>query len=192
MGISFSRMRKLLLLNIQIPATAELIRSLAAFLQSCINPNIALTTNKTLEQNMKTFWNEEHPLSAISNYLTSSLMPLSGKCNTLQGELFRASSEISYDWFNNGWGRNNWSGAVVFLQKHFKDLPDPKSFDKLYSLLSEVYYFSHGQSTVWLEDDRAEVLVTTIHEIVVQAILENPVPIPNEKDMWDYSEDEPT
>jgi len=136
------------------------------------------------------FWDKTHPLSAKAEELFEQLVPGSGNCETLQGELLRASSKIGYDWYNNGWGCNNWSGAVIFLRDHIADLPimapDAKS-DEFHSALREVHGYSHGEPAD-IGDHRADQLVTTIHEYVVAKILANPTPIPNDKDMWDFGE----
>lgn len=141
---------------------------------------------------LATFWDETHPLSAAYQELSNKLIPEEGKCETLQGEFLRASNKISWDWFNNGWGCNNWSGAVVFLKKFFKELPvqpDAEVLTKLKKELNYVYEYSHGEPPP-VDDDRADIAVTTIHEIVVQAIIDNPEPILNTRDMWDFSEDD--
>lgn len=140
--------------------------------------------------NIPNFWSQTHPLANKSEELFEQLVPASGNCTTLQGELLRASSKIGYDWYNNGWGCNNWSGAVVFLRDHIADLPimhaDAKS-DEFHNALREVYQYSHGEPAD-ISDGRADQLVTTIHEYVVSKVLANPTPIPNDKDMWDFSE----
>lgn len=136
------------------------------------------------------FWDQTHPLSKKAEELYEALVPDSGNCTTLQGELLRASSKIGYDWYNNGWGCNNWSGAVIFLRNHIADLPilapDANS-DEFHNALREVHGYSHGEPAD-ISDERADRLVTAIHEYVVQKILANPDPIPNEKDMWDFGE----
>lgn len=141
---------------------------------------------------LATFWDNTHPLSEASEALYDKLVPEDGNCPTLQGELLRASTKISWDWFNNGWGCNNWSGAVVFLQKSFKELPvqtDAEVLTKLKQQLSYVYEYSHGQPSP-KNESRADLAVTTIHEIVVQAVLDNPEEILNTRDMYDFSEED--
>lgn len=136
------------------------------------------------------FWDKTHPLANKAEELFEQLVPGSGNCETLQGELLRASSKIGYDWYNNGWGCNNWSGAVIFLRDHIADLPvmapDAKS-NEFHNALREVHEYSHGEPAD-ISDERADQQVTTIHEYVVAKILANPTPISNDKDMWDFGE----
>jgi hypothetical protein len=152
--------------------------------------------NKRTEQKMAkelaTFWDKTHPLSAQNDKLFKTLVPSSGACKTLQGELLRASCKISYDWFNNGWGCNNWSGAVLFLNQYFKELPVQPTAAKLAAFnksLNRVYDFSHGERVKGRITDRsAEKHVTKIHEIVVETLLANKDAIANSVDMWDLKE----
>ena len=140
--------------------------------------------------NVPNFWDKTHPLAEKAEALFEQLVPNSGNCETLQGELLRASSKIGYDWYNNGWGCNNWSGAVIFLRDHIADLPilapDANS-SEFHNALRSVHEYSHGEP-VSINDELADRWVTTIHEYVVAKILANSTPIPNEKDMWDFSE----
>lgn len=76
-----------------------------------------------LAKRIANFWDGDHPLTEIAKAKHSELVPMSGNCQTFQGELLRCSSRIEYDWYNNGWGCNNWSGAVMFLTNKFRELP---------------------------------------------------------------------
>lgn len=142
-------------------------------------------------QDIPNFWDKTHALSDKSEELYEQTVPGVGLCETLQGELLRASSKIGYDWYNNGWGCNNWSGAVIFLRDHIGRLPDGRYLeplrDEFHNALQEVHQFSHGEPAD-ISSARADLLVTTIHEYVVSKILANPTPIPNTLDMWDFSE----
>lgn len=138
------------------------------------------------------FWDGNHPLTEKSNGLYDDLVPDEGNCGSLQGELLRASTKISWDWFNNGWGCNNWSGAVIFLREMTAQLPNRpavETMDKLANLLSYAYEYSHGQPAP-RNEERAEEVVTGIHEIIVQAIIDNPELVPNIHDMYDFSEED--
>jgi len=65
-----------------------------------------------------TFYNSKNPMSAAYERLYAKLVPQCGKCDTVEGELLRASSRIYHDYYNNGFG-NNWSGALNYLDQHF-------------------------------------------------------------------------
>jgi len=118
------------------------------------------------------FWNHKHPLSAKYEELYEQQVPDSGGASTVVGELLRAASRIGYDWYNNGWGCNNWSGAVNYIRKHMNELPlEADVIRKLNHELDYVYEYSHGEPAPH-DEDRAEFAITTITEIVVQGILD--------------------
>ena len=50
----------------------------------------------------KTYWNEQGIYQEEYNKLYEQLVPSSGSAKTLNGELIRAISRLSYDYFNNG------------------------------------------------------------------------------------------
>lgn len=136
------------------------------------------------------FWDKSHPLSIAANSQYDALVPSMGKCSTLQGELLRASSKIGYDWYNNGWGCNNWSGAVVFLRKNASVLSFKRTVeerDAFEKALNVVHDHSHGES-VSITADEAERVCTVIHEFVVQNNIDNPELKLNMVDMLDLRE----
>lgn len=139
------------------------------------------------------FWDNDHPLASQAQELYAKLVPDVGNCPTLQGELLRAANKIAYDWYNNGWGCNNWSGAVAFIRALFGKLPNQPPEQKqarLLRALSEADQYSTGASTDFLTDASAIDIVTDIEEIIVQAILDNPEPIVNTCDMYDFQRSE--
>lgn len=141
---------------------------------------------------LATFWNDKHPLTAQANALFDALVPDSGYCSTVVGELLRASTKISYDWFNNGWGCNNWSGAVVFIRQNYKALQlSEENVKRLKQALSYVIEYSHGEPSP-KNEDRADENVTTIHEIIVQGIIDTPFYAwkANTQDMYELSEED--
>lgn len=136
------------------------------------------------------FWDKTHPLSADADRLFEQLVPSSGSCTSLQGELVRAASKIGYDWYNNGWGCNNWSGAVVFLERYAAVVSGKRTKEEtelFERALAVVRDYSHGES-VDISDPRAERMVTIIHAYVVQGCLDMPVLIPTVLDMWELQE----
>jgi len=140
---------------------------------------------------VKTFWDQNHPLSEQSEALYNKLVAGSGNSDSLQGELLRASMKINYDWFNNGWGCNNWSGAVRFIQEKFKTLtkqPEKAVVDELMKELDFVLGYSHGESHDLEFGGSTCASVTKIHEIIVKAIFVNHQLIENTEDMYEYQE----
>lgn len=140
-----------------------------------------------------TFWNEQHPLSQKAQELFEKLVPGDGYSDSLQGELLRASMRINYDWFNNGWGCNNWSGAVNFIETNFTklpNLPDDMFVQQLMKELHFVHQYSHGEPCNYRHGGTVCTTVTKIHEIIVNAVLANPKLIANKEDMFDYQEED--
>lgn len=138
------------------------------------------------------FWNQKHPLSSVASELFDKLVPDVGHCGTLQGELLRASNKILWDWYNNGWGCNNWSGAVKFIASYLHTLPIkplPMELASLDRALNIVHEYSHGEPC-HISDETADDLVTTIHEIIVATLINNPVGIHNPCDMYDLQEED--
>lgn len=136
------------------------------------------------------FWDQTHPLSADNERLFEQLVPGSGNCATLQGECLRAASKIGYDWYNNGWGCNNWSGAVVFLREHAMILAAKRTEQERAEFLKALRFcdnFSHGER-VTCSDEDADKEVTVIAAFVTQCCLDNPEPIVNTLDMLDFRE----
>jgi len=152
-----------------------------------------MTNGVEADKEYPDFWNGKHPLAEKAEELYNKLVPAVGKADSVVGELLRASSRIGYDWYNNGWGCNNWSGAVSFISKNVRDHLELTNdeFLKLEHELNYVYEYSHGEPAPHNED-RANVAVTTIHELVVQGIL-NTSPVdwmPNDGDMFDLQEED--
>lgn len=136
------------------------------------------------------FWDQTHPLSADYERLFEQLVPVNGKCETLQGECLRAATKIGYDWYSNGWGCNNWSGAVVFLREHAMVLAAKRSEEERAEFIAALRFcdnFSHGER-VTCRDEDADKKSTVITAFVTQCCLDNPERIVNTLDMWDFSE----
>lgn len=141
---------------------------------------------------IKNFWDNTHPLAEIASAKYDELVPARDHCASLQGELIRASTRIGYDWYNNGWGCNNWSGAVQFILARFSNLPNQPSAEIIADLrknLAIVADYSHGEPC-HINDDLADEVVTKIHEIIIQAVIDNPELIANTTDMFSYQEED--
>lgn len=139
---------------------------------------------------MKTFWNNKHELCEESERLGSELMPISGNCETIEGELYRASSRLSYDYYNNGFC-NNWSGALEFLARH--DMVTVRE----HSVLCPYRFGNLYESDMgFYEDDcPLQQALVAIHERVIERVLEkegNLTPNTQNVDMFDFQERAPS
>ncbi len=66
---------------------------------------------------MGSYWNHDGRHQRTYLKLHAKLVPASGRCDTLEGEMLRAASKLYHEAYNNGWG-NNLSGPANFLRKH--------------------------------------------------------------------------
>jgi len=64
------------------------------------------------------FWNNDHELSAEFSRIWEQYIPMKGATEYTETELLRAANRIIYDWYNNGWGVNNKTAELEFLQEH--------------------------------------------------------------------------
>lgn len=124
----------------------------------------------------RNYWNHNGRHQKAYNSLNSALVPSSGACETVEGELLRAVSKIYYDAYNNG-GGNNVSGPLCFLKEK---LPGFKS--EWFSAIEEPAHGNGGYSKAdygILE----EMTDTTIRYVKSK----NGKYTPNEDDMWNFS-----
>lgn len=129
-----------------------------------------------------TYWNGKGKFQAQYNECLDKLVPDSGKCDTLAGELVRAASRLSYDFYNNGMG-NNTSGALNFLQQNSAISQD---------VYSTIYEYTRGRFYDGNYDGDA--LQLAIEKCVNQTmgmITSNPhlMSVENTKDMFDLEDD---
>lgn len=113
------------------------------------------------------FWNNSSVLSEDYNRLQEKLVPTSGKCDTLEGELLRASSRIYYDYYNNGFG-NNWSGAYNFLDLYLGLKASEQKLLKRYSIGK----ICKRTNVMYTENDEVATALEEIGERVVRYVLE--------------------
>ena len=71
---------------------------------------------KTYAIGATSFWAGNHINQGKYDALYSVLVPDSGNCETIEGEMLRAASRLQYDFWNNGMC-NNTSGAANFLKQ---------------------------------------------------------------------------
>jgi len=131
----------------------------------------------------KTYWNNQGKFQAEYDRMVEELMPASGNCATVAGEMIRSVSRLGYDFYNNGMG-NNTSGAANFLRE--KGAIDPETY-------ATIYAYTRGQ--VYRGRYNGDALHTAIERAVdqtVEMILRNPTLLTqdNSEDMFDYEDAE--
>ena len=87
------------------------------------------------------------------------LIPWEGKCDTFKGELWRATTKIYWDYYNNGFG-NNWEAPAAFLMDHVA-LPD--------AVKNMFYECARGNMGNDQYDSEIELMVDTVIEAVRDA-----------------------
>jgi len=84
---------------------------------------------------MGTYWEESGLYQAQYNEMFDKLIPSSGKCKTLGGEILRAVTRLYHDGYNNGF-LNNTSGALNFLRYEWTNPYRVNGLGPVFSLLS--------------------------------------------------------
>ena len=135
----------------------------------------------------QTFRSGKSPLSSEYERLFAMLVPAEGKCNTVEGELLRASSKIYHDYYNNGFG-NNWSGAYKFLDVHFGLKTSERKILHKYAKGK----IAPRNDAQYSSDDKIAATLESLAERLMIAILDverrgNGF-TPNNEDMWDYTD----
>ena len=112
------------------------------------------------------------------------LVPSSGKCDTLAGEMIRAATRLCYDFYNNGMG-NNTSGAIRFLESKYVFADNLDIFDTIYEYTRGKVY--HGG----YNGDQFQLAIEKMIDLTIEKIKElDAESISNEEDMFDYEEPE--
>ena len=130
-----------------------------------------------------TYWNGKGKFQNEYNQMMDELVPVSGNCDTLAGELVRSASRLGYDFYNNGMG-NNTSGALNFL-KHHSAIDD--------DVYDTIYEYTRGR--LYNGNYNGDVFHYAIERMIDQTmamIVNNPVllTIKNTEDMFDYEEED--
>jgi hypothetical protein len=128
-----------------------------------------------------TYWDQKGKFQAEYNRMSAELMPASGACDTVAGELIRSVSRLGYDFYNNGMG-NNTSGAVNFLRK--KGAIDPETYRSIYPYTTGALYRGDYNG------DALQVAIERAVDMTVEMILRNPqlMSMPNLEDLFDYQD----
>ena len=130
---------------------------------------------------MNNYWNETGKNQAEFDRLLT-LMPASGNCETVAGEMIRAANKLGYDYWNNGMG-NNTSGAVNYLDSR-------GVFDEdRANLFGKIYEYTRGKLPY---HDEFEQHINDMIDMTVEYILAHPEleTQANTEDMFDYEEPE--
>lgn len=126
-------------------------------------------------QTSPTYYNETGKHQKDFEFL-HKLVPDSGPSKFLIGEIARAITRISYDYYNNGFG-NNWTGAYYFLEEHTNLDPKVAAFLREYA----------GGKTIELENWSAAILEKMCNDAIEFAMAHDNPRTPNPNDMLDYS-----
>jgi hypothetical protein len=116
------------------------------------------------------YWDNTGRYEVEANEL-QTLIPAMGQCATHKGELWRATTKIYWDYYNNGFG-NNWEAPAAFLMDHV-ELPVA-----VQRMLCECARGNMGND---LYDVEIEQMVDTVIEF-----LRDKEDWPNNKDMWTW------
>jgi hypothetical protein len=130
-----------------------------------------------------TYWNDKGKYQ--SDYANLwELVPSSGKCDTLAGEMIRAATRLCYDFYNNGMG-NNTSGAIRFLESKCVFSNNLDIFQTIYEYTRGRLY--HGG----YNGDQLQLAIEKMIDLTIEKIKElDAESISNEEDMFDYEEPE--
>ena len=140
------------------------------------------------ESSVASFIDDKHPLDPAYKDLWDRLVPSTGKCDTIEGELLRAASRIYHDYTCNGFG-NNWTGALRFLDEEIglkKSIRDAlKRYANCRICKGGDYMYVEGKDPILAALDQ---LMETV-VILVMAKDKDPVSFtPNTRDMLDLNE----
>ena len=122
-------------------------------------------------------------MSATFERIFAELVPQSGKCDTVAGEMLRAAGRLRHDFYNNGMG-NNTSGALKFLRE--KSAIDRELFDYVLPYTTGRLY--QGK----YENDLFHIAIDRIVEMTTKMVTFNPqlMAMENTEDMFDYSDED--
>ena len=91
-------------------------------------------------------------MSATFERIWEELVPREGNCDTVAGEMIRATGRLRYDFYNNGMG-NNTSGALKFLRE--KGAIDKELFDYVLPYTTGRTYSGNYENDLFPHRDRS-------------------------------------
>lgn len=128
-----------------------------------------------------TYWNNKGKHQETYSLLCEALIPDSGNCNTVAGEMLRSSTRLAYDFYNNGMG-NNTSGAANFLQNN--NVINTETYQVIYEYTRGVIYRGSYNG------DALQVAIESMIDQTIEYIIANPhlITEPNTTDMFEFEE----
>jgi hypothetical protein len=114
------------------------------------------------------------------------LVPGSGMCDTIEGEMLRAISKIYYDYYNNGFG-NFWDKPLAFLKQNASEYDLDKSDLSLLSPYAKGRVFRPEYNSA---QGRAMTMALErlTNRVVKHILAKGKAMTPNEEDMWGNNE----
>lgn len=130
-----------------------------------------------------TYWNSNGRFQNEYQKLYTELVPNSGNCSTVEGELLRATCKLYYDYYNNGMC-NNTSGPARFLAKKLEQVATPEINEYLLQIYNE-------SNTGGYTSANLDAPLEFVCDFVIEVILnKNGNYQANSEDMYDYQEDD--
>jgi hypothetical protein len=132
-----------------------------------------------------TYWNDRGKYQKEYDELCEKLVPTSGKCDTVAGEILRAASKLLWDFNNNGVGWNNTSGALNYLIA--KKVVNSEEVEEIYPCTRKIVF-----GDVESINKKMYPVVNAIVDRACEFIHNNPVVITekNTEDIWNYAEED--
>jgi len=139
---------------------------------------------------MTKYWNNAGTYQTELDAMSTTLVPHSGACDTLGGEVLRGAMKLYYDAFNNGF-LNNTSGAAIFLNlcllPNFKNEDYKELKDSLDLIIPLTNTDSYSTITKYVE-----LALDTIVDYAVRFNIEYTkiATLPSDSEIFDHQEDD--
>lgn len=129
------------------------------------------------------YWNKNGLFQTDYDKYFDLLVPRSGNCATIEGELLRAANRLYYDGYNNGFC-NNTSGAVNLLKqyKHLFSTDITPELNVIYSISNTNGYSDNGYIEL-------ETVMNVVFEYIISKKCVFQENIEN-VDLFDFQEDD--
>lgn len=127
-----------------------------------------------------TYWNQKGKYQEQYDQWANELMPMSGTCETVAGEMIRAASKLGYDFYNNGMG-NDTTGALNYLRDN--KVIDVDTYKTIVPYTGEYDHY-YGK----YDGDSLQVAIESMVDQTIEKILAKPELLTEEntEDIFDY------